>query len=96
MSLFLLGLFQLSAGVLLYSCFSRASFTSKANTRRPIRWVFTILGVMACVCLFAPWLTDYEPDGMAAALVAQLALTQLVTSHFWHAGVPPQFQKDQA
>lgn len=93
MNVFLHALFLLSAAVLVFACFCRFVHTDKTNTVRPIRWVFAILSVVACVCLFAPLLGHYQPDGIATALVTVLALTQVVTSHYWRAGVPQPFRK---
>jgi hypothetical protein len=94
MTLYLLVLFELAAVLLIVACFCRATHTHKGNTKRPIRWIFSLLGVMACVSFLAPWF-GYEPDGLATGLLSVLTLTQLVTSHYWHAGVPPQFATTQ-
>lgn len=93
MSLFIFILFQVFAALLVYSCFCRASFTNKGNTLRPVRWTFSMLGVVACFALFGPWITTYEPDGFATALLGAITLTQMVTSHYWRAGVPQRFRK---
>ncbi len=96
MKLAVLILFQVFGAALLWSCFSRLTFTSKRNTKRAVRWTFTALAVVAAVCLAAPWFADYQPDAMATALLGISALTQLVTAHYWRAGVPRQFQKEPA
>lgn len=93
MKLYLVIVFELAAALLVWSCFCRAAFTHKRNTRRPIRWTFTLLAIMACTCFFAPILWHYEPDGVSAGLAGVLALTQLVTNHYWRQGVPPQFKE---
>ncbi len=93
MKLFLLVLFLAFSVLLLASCFCRATHTHKGNTRRPVRWTFTAQGVLACICCFAPCY-GYEPDGLATGLVGVLALTQVVTSHYWRQGVPRQFRKE--
>ena len=93
MTLFLLCVFQVSALLLVGSCICRAYHTHKGNTRRPVRWTFSALSVVACLSLFGPWF-GYEPDGVSTALIGVLTLTQLVTSHYWRAGVPRQFSQE--
>jgi hypothetical protein len=87
-------LYAVFSAALFWSCLCRLRHTCKRNTQRAVRWVFTALTVMALVCLCAPLLWHYEPDRMATALLGLLAMTQIVTSHFWRQGVPPQFRKD--
>lgn len=94
MSLFVLAVFELSAILLVYSCFCRAAHTNTRNTRRDVRWAFALLGVMGSLCLFAPLLGDYQPDGLTAALLGAMALIQLVSAYHWRRGVPPAFRKD--
>jgi hypothetical protein len=89
----LLTLFEIFAFGLFWSCFCRSAHTSKANTKRDIRWAFTILGVVAIVCMVAP-LWGYEPDGLVVLVLAAATITQLVTAHHWRAGVPRQFRRD--
>ena len=57
------------AGALVYSCFCRASFTSKANTKRDIRWAFTILGVVSILCIVSP-LWGYRPDWLVILMTS--------------------------
>lgn len=83
---------ELSALALFYSCFCRASFTSKANTKRDIRWAFTFLGVMALVSVLAPF-WGYDPDGFTTALLTAIAVVQLTTAHHWRKGVPDAFRR---
>jgi hypothetical protein len=85
-------LFEAFSLAIFYACFCRAAHTSKANTKRDIRWVFTLLGVVSIVCMAAP-LFDYRPDGIAVVLAGAIALVQFVTSHHWRAGVPKQFRR---
>lgn len=89
----LLALYEAFACALLWSCFCRATYTSKANTRRDVRWAFSLLGFAALVATLGP-LFGYEPDEMATLLLGAVAATQIVTAHHWHAGVPEPFQKD--
>lgn len=77
---------------LLYSCFCRASFTSKANTKRDVRWAFTYLGVMAVLAVLAPF-WGYDPDAFTVALLGALTVVQLTTAHHWRNGVPAQFRR---
>lgn len=78
---------------LVYSCFCRASFTSKANTRRDIRWAFTCLGVVSLMCVLGP-LWGYAPDGLSVALIGAMAVVQLTTALHWRQGVPEKFRKE--
>ncbi len=87
-------LFEIYALALLLSCFCRLALTRKSNTVRAVRWTFTALSIVAACCVAAPWLTGYQPDAMATALVGVIALTQIVTSHHWRKGVPAQFLKE--
>lgn len=89
--LVLLG-WEAAAAALVWSCFCRAAYTHKGNTRRDVRWAFQGLGVLAVICLAAP-LYGYEPDGMAIALLVWVAIMQIVTAHHWRAGVPKQFRR---
>jgi hypothetical protein len=86
----LIALWEAFSAALTYSCFCRASFTSKANTRRDIRWSFTYLGVMSVLAPF--W--GYEPDGFTVALLGSITVVQLTTSFHWRRGVPPQFRRE--
>lgn len=88
-----LSVWEVLAAALFYSCFCRAAFTNKRNTRRDVRWVFTYLGVMSLLCVLAP-LWGYEPDGFTTALLGAIALVQLVTAHHWRRGVPAQFRSN--
>jgi hypothetical protein len=85
-------LWELAAWALVYSCFCRASFTSKANTRRDIRWAFSLLGIMALLSVFAPF-WGYDPDGFTVALLVVITLVQLTTAHHWRQGVPVKFRR---
>jgi hypothetical protein len=86
-----LALFECFSLSIFYSCFCRAAHTSKANTKRDIRWVFTVLGVVSIICAAAPVL-GYEPDGIAVLLTAAISLVQFVTSYHWRNGVPQRFR----
>lgn len=87
-------LYGVFSAALFWSCLCRLRYTSKGNTVRAVRWVFTALAVLAFICLAAPILFHYVPERMATALLGLLSMTQLITSHYWHRGVPRQFTKD--
>jgi hypothetical protein len=87
-----LAVWEVLSLALVYSCFCRASFTSKANTKRDIRWSFTYLGVMALLCALAPF-WGYDPDGFTIALLGAITLVQLTTAHHWRNGIPHQFRR---
>lgn len=84
---------EVFAWALVYSCFCRASHTSKRNTRRDIRWAFTYLGVMSLLCALAPF-WGYAPDGFTVALLGAITVVQLTTAYHWRHGVPAQFRKE--
>ena len=86
-------LFEIFLLLVVYSCFCRATHTSKANTRRPIRWTFSALGAVAVFSALGPLVADYQPDGVATALAGVLCLSQLVTNHYWRNGVPAPFKE---
>lgn len=88
----LLAIWQAFALALFYSCCCRASFTSKANTKRDVRWAFTFLGVMALLSILAPF-WGYDPDGFTTALLASITVCQLTTAHHWRKGVPQAFRR---
>jgi hypothetical protein len=90
-----LAIWEALALALFYSCFCRASYTSKANTKRDIRWAFTFLGVMALLSVFAPF-WGYDPDGFTVALLGAITVVQLATARHWRAGIPAPFRKDTA
>ena len=90
----LLALYEAFAIALLYSCFCRAAHTSKANTRRDVRWAFTVTGVVAVLAVIAP-AYGHEPDRLEVALLGAFAIVQLVTAHHWRAGVPAAFRRSE-
>jgi hypothetical protein len=90
-----LAIWEALALALFYSCFCRASHTHKGNTRRDIRWAFTLLGIMAVLSVAAPF-WGYDPDGFTVALLAAITVVQLSTAHHWRNGIPVQFRKDGA
>lgn len=78
---------------LLYSLFCRATHTSKANTRRDIRWAFAFMGAVAIMAAVAPFF-GYDPDAITIMLMASITIVQVVTAHHWRAGVPERFRRD--
>lgn len=89
-----LALFEAFSLLTFYTCFCRSAHTSKANTKRDVRWAFTLLGVVSILCIVAP-LWGYQPDLISLLLAASAAIVQVVTSHHWRRGVPLPFRKDQ-
>ena len=87
-----LAIWESAALALFYSCFCRASHTSKANTKRDIRWAFTYLGVMALLSVLAPF-WGYDPDGFTVALLVAITIVQITTAHHWRRGIPAQFRR---
>jgi hypothetical protein len=85
-------LWEVAAWALVYSCFCRAAFTNKRNTRRDVRWAFSLLGVMALLSVFLPF-WGYNPDGFTVALLVVITLVQLTTAHHWRNGVPAKFRR---
>lgn len=88
-----LALFEGFALSIFWSCFCRAAHTNKANTKRDIRWSFTLLGVVSILSIVAP-LWGYQPDAMAVLLAGATAAVQATTSHHWRRGLPAPFRKD--
>lgn len=87
-----LALFEVFSAVIFWSCFCRAAHTSKVNSKRDIRWAFTLLGVVSILCIAAP-LYDWRPDAVAVLLAGAIATVQVATGHHWRAGVPKPFRK---
>ena len=88
-----LAMFEVFSLSILWSCFCRAAHTSKANTKRDIRWAFTVLGVVAIICVASP-LAGYEPDGIAVLLSGAMSLVQGATAYHWRRGVPDRFRRE--
>lgn len=86
---------EAAAAGLFWSCLCRGAYTHKGNTQRDVRWAFQGLGVLALMCLAAPFY-GYAPDGFAIALLVWVTILQIVTAHHWRAGVPAQFQRGRS
>lgn len=88
-----LAIWEAMALALVWSCFCRASHTSKSNTKRDVRWAFTWLGVMALVSMLAPF-WGYDPDPFTTFLLGSIVAVQLTTAYHWRRGVPAQFRRE--
>lgn len=84
-------LHELLCGVLLYTCFCRATRTN-SSTQPPVLLSFYLLSISALVATFAPLLMDWEPDAVSLVLVASIALVQTVTARYWQQSPPTAFQ----
>ena len=87
----LMMLHELLCGVLLWSCFCRATRTN-AQTSLPILLSFWLLSVSALFATFAPLLISWEPDPVSLLLLASIALVQTVTARYWQQSPPTAFQ----
>ena len=87
----LLVLHELLCGVLLWSCFCRATRTN-AQTALPILVSFWLLSVAALFATLAPLLISWEPDAVSL-LLASIALVQTVTARYWQQSPPAAFQR---
>ena len=88
----LLVLHELLCGVLLWSCFCRATRTN-AQTALPILVSFWLLSVAALFATLAPLLISWEPDAVSLLLLASIALVQTVTARYWQQSPPAAFQR---
>lgn len=80
------------AGALFYTCFCRAIHMNAEHTRYGVLFAFWMLGLASVVMIAAPIVWGWEPSIPTIVLMLAIIIVQLVTSHFWHAGVPPQFR----
>jgi hypothetical protein len=94
MNLTLLILHELLCGVLLWSCFCRATRTN-AQTSLPILLSFWLLSVAALFSTFAPLLISWAPDAVSLLLLASIALVQTVTARYWQKSPPAAFQRKE-
>lgn len=93
----LLVLHMLLSIVLFATLFGRMVKTSKRTTERDVLLAFYALGLATVLCLFAPWLFDWQPDGVSLALLASITAVQYVTArYYWRHGVPEQLRKGGA
>jgi hypothetical protein len=87
----LLILHELLCGVLLWSCFCRATRTN-ASTALPVLVSFWLLSVAALFATLAPLLIDWHPDAVSLLLLASISLVQTVTARYWQRSPPFAFQ----
>ena len=92
MSAALMILHELLCGVLLWSCFCRATRTN-AQTSLPILLSFWLLSVAALFSTFAPLLISWQPDSVSLLLLASITLVQTVTARYWQQSPPAAFQR---
>ena len=90
----LLVLHELLCGVLLWSCFCRATRTN-AQTSLPILLAFWLLSVSALFATFAPLFISWEPDAVSLLLLASIGLVQTVTARYWQQSPPAAFQRKE-
>ena len=90
----LLVLHEVLCLVVLWSVFCRA-VQSTARVRVAIRASFVFLGLVASAGLVAPLAWGMHPGWFSMALLAAIALVQIVTAHYWRNGVPPRFYKPE-
>ncbi len=74
-----------------YTCFCRAVKTDCTNSK-DILLAFWCLGIASVVCLGAPIVFDWRPDGVSLSLLASIVLVQTVTARHWRGGPPNQFK----
>ncbi len=80
------------AGALFYTCFCRAIHMDAERTSYGVLFAFWILGLASVVMIAAPVVWGWEPSVPTLVLMLAIIIVQLVTSRFWHAGVPKQFR----
>jgi len=84
------------AAALLWSCFCRASVTSKRNTVAPVRWAFALLMAAAVVAFVAPYVWAWTPNYVSVLLLAGITAVQVTTAAYWGNGVPESFRPKEA
>ncbi|MEY2688888.1 MAG: hypothetical protein RL375_3086 [Pseudomonadota bacterium] len=88
----LMWLHELLCGILLWSCFCRATRTN-AQTSLPILLSFWLLSIAAIFATMAPVLIGWEPDAVSLLLLASISLVQTVTARYWQQSPPAAFQR---
>ena len=91
----LLLLHEVLCGLLFYTVFFRA-VKSCGRVRCDVRVSFFVLGIVACYGMAAPIAWAFVPDLFSLALLAGIALVQMVTTHHWRHGVPDRYYKPGA
>lgn len=64
-----------------------------AKVRVAVRLALISLGAAACSGLVAPLSWHFVPDVFTLFLMAAVCAVELVTAHYWAAGVPDPFYK---
>lgn len=80
------------AGVLFYTCFCRAIHMDAERTEYGVLFAFWLLGLSSVVMIAAPIVYGWQPSVPTIVLMLSIVVVQIVTSRFWHAGVPQQFK----
>lgn len=86
---------------LLWSCFCRFTYTSKATTRITVRWALNLLAAASVFSLAYPLTMVQEgrpwvPDVVHLVMLFAITVVQLTTAVLWHRGVPHQFLKGKS
>jgi hypothetical protein len=81
---------------LFYSCFCRATKTSRAHTRVEIRLAIWLLGVAASMGIVWPIYRNWKPDEFSIFLLFAVTVGQAVFSNLWSKGVPPAYKREPA
>ena len=90
----MLAIHEALAIALFATCFCRAVKTDR-SVRKDVLAAFWLLGVVACIAIFAPMAFGWKPDLMSIALLAGTVIVQLVTGAHWKHGVPKEFIHDR-
>lgn len=80
------------AGVLFYTCFCRAIHMDDERTSYGVLFAFWILGLASVVMIAAPVVSAWQPSIPTIILLLAIIVVQVVTSRYWHAGVPQPFK----
>lgn len=85
-------LHEFLAGVLFYTCFCRAIHMNDETTSYGVLFAFWILGLASVALIAAPIVSPWRPDFPTVLLMLAVIIVQVVTSRYWHAGVPQPFK----
>ena len=80
--------------LLIFTVFCRA-VRMDSSVRMDVRLAFFLLGVVACIGVPAPWVWGFRPSAFTVLLLAVIVLVQIVTSRYWHNGVPLSFYRPE-
>lgn len=90
----MLAIHEVLAIALFATCFCRAVQTDR-SVRKDVLAAFWVLGMVACIAIFAPVAFGWRPDWMSLALLAGTLTVQVVTGVHWKHGVPKEFIHDR-